>query len=306
MNFQNITYFLCTARERSFTRAAQKLFITQQTLSGQIAALERELGCRLFVRHVPLELTEEGKAFERYARSFERNYRAMKNEFSDWANHQRGTLSIGIAMTRGRMLLPALIDRFEKAYPLVSLEIMEDTNEALKNSLLNGETDLIIGDLPENIPGVETKIFYEEEVLLLLPKRLLSKLYGENYHALLTSIRRAEDLKPLESFPFLLGYPDDIMGRIAENLLRRSDLIPLVKCRSHNIEMLLDCCADGQGACFSPDSLLKATIRPEQLEEMEVLHFSSGTKYFIRFGWKEENDHWQLLKKFMEVALNEI
>ncbi len=302
MNFQNINYFLATASERSFTRAAEKLHITQQTLSGQIAALERELGFRLFVRHVPLELTEEGKAFERYAISFHRNYRAMVNEFADRAREKRGTLRIGIAMTRGRILLPEIIDRFEEAYPLVNLEILEDTNEALKNSLLAGDTDLMIGDLSEHIPGVQTKVFYEEEVVLLLPRLLLQKLYGGDYKNHLAKVFAEEDLHPLADCPFLLGYTNDIMGRIAENLLRRSDLIPLVKCRSHNIEMLLDCCVQGQGACFSPDALHQATLSAADLQEMEILHFSSGTKYPIRFGWKEENAQWKLLQQFVTVA----
>ncbi len=302
MNFQNINYFLATATERSFTRAAEKLHITQQTLSGQIAALERELGFRLFVRHVPLELTEEGKAFERYAISFHRNYRAMVNEFADRAHEKRGTLRIGVAMTRGRILLPEIIKRFEEAYPLVNLEIQEDTNEALKNSLLAGDTDLMIGDLSEHIPGVQTKVFYEEEVVLLLPRRLLQKLYGEDFKNKLQKVFEDEDLRPLANCPFLLGYPNDIMGRIAENLLRRSDLIPWVKCRSHNIEMLLDCCVQAQGACFSPDALHQATLTPEELQEMEILHFSSGTKYPIRFGWKEENAQWKLLQQFVAIA----
>ncbi len=302
MNFQNINYFLATATERSFTKAAEKLHVTQQTLSGQIAALERELGFRLFVRHVPLELTEEGKAFERYAISFHRNYRAMVNEFADRAKEQRGTLRIGIAMTRGRIVLPRLIERFEEAYPLVSLEIQEDTNEALKNSLLAGNLDLMIGDLSEHIPGVQTKVFYEEEVVLLLPRVLLHKLYGKNYQSQLEKVFAEEDLHALADCPFLLGYPNDIMGRIAENLLRRSDLIPLVKCRSHNIEMLLDCCAQGQGACFSPSAIYQATLSPAQRKDLEILHFSSGTTYAIRFGWKEENAQWKLLQRFVTIA----
>lgn len=57
MNFLSMDYFIMVAKERSFTKAAQRLGITQQTLSAHIANLEREIGCGLFIRHVPLELT---------------------------------------------------------------------------------------------------------------------------------------------------------------------------------------------------------------------------------------------------------
>ena len=67
MNFQSIQYFLQTAKKKSFSLAAQDLYITQQTLSASVASLEKELGCRLFVRHVPLELTYAGEVFLRHA-----------------------------------------------------------------------------------------------------------------------------------------------------------------------------------------------------------------------------------------------
>lgn len=70
MNFQSMTYFLTLVEERNFTRAAERLHVTQQTLSGHIAAVEREVGMKLFIRHVPLELTDGGEAFYRYARIF--------------------------------------------------------------------------------------------------------------------------------------------------------------------------------------------------------------------------------------------
>ena len=67
MNFDSLEYFTVLARERNFTRAAEALHITQQSLSSHIAALEKELNCPLVVRHVPLELTYAGQTFLRYA-----------------------------------------------------------------------------------------------------------------------------------------------------------------------------------------------------------------------------------------------
>ncbi len=57
MNFSSMEYFVALARERNFTWAAEQLHITQQSLSTHVAGLEKELGCQLLIRHVPLELT---------------------------------------------------------------------------------------------------------------------------------------------------------------------------------------------------------------------------------------------------------
>ena len=69
MNFHSLDYFLVLAREKNFTRAAEALHITQQSLSSHIANLERELNCTLLVRRTPLELTYAGRTFLRYAES---------------------------------------------------------------------------------------------------------------------------------------------------------------------------------------------------------------------------------------------
>lgn len=63
MNFQTMEYFTAVVEKRSFTKAAESLHITQQTLSAHIANLEKELGCALLIRHIPLELTYAGKYF---------------------------------------------------------------------------------------------------------------------------------------------------------------------------------------------------------------------------------------------------
>ena len=64
MNFQNLEYFLTTASEGNITRAAERLHVSQQALSNQIARLEQELGCRLFERKQNLELTYAGLQFK--------------------------------------------------------------------------------------------------------------------------------------------------------------------------------------------------------------------------------------------------
>ena len=102
MNFQSIQYFLQVARKRSFSQAAEELFITQQTLSASIASLEKELGCKLFVRHIPLELTYGGELFLQYARAFQQNYDRMERDFAEIGAGIRGRLRVGVAVNRGR------------------------------------------------------------------------------------------------------------------------------------------------------------------------------------------------------------
>ena len=77
MNLVTMDYFVALAEEKSFTRAAERLHVTQQTLSAHIAQTERELGSRLVNRKVPLTLTFAGERFLEYARSFQATRRVM-------------------------------------------------------------------------------------------------------------------------------------------------------------------------------------------------------------------------------------
>ena len=93
MNFSSMKYFTVLARERNFTRAAEQLHITQQSLSSHIAGLEKEFGCKLIIRHVPLELTYAGEVFLRYAKDF--SFQIKPNTISKQAlilNHISGAL----------------------------------------------------------------------------------------------------------------------------------------------------------------------------------------------------------------------
>ena len=110
MNFLSMKYFIALSEEKSFTRAAERLHITQQTLSAHMAGLEKEVGMKLFVRHVPLELTDGGEVFYRYARIFQRNELALRRELSDVSGSESGILRIGVAPARGQVLLPPSSD----------------------------------------------------------------------------------------------------------------------------------------------------------------------------------------------------
>ncbi|RHQ87845.1 LysR family transcriptional regulator [Clostridium sp. AF22-10] len=153
MNFQSMEYFAAVAKNRSFTRAADALHITQQTLSAHIAGIERELGCPLLIRHIPLELTYAGEVFLRYATEFNTKYDCMLHEFGDILNNQTGKLRIGIAFTRGHAIMPELIAAFQKEYPGVDVELVESSNDVLQKYLLDGTIDLAIANFQFAFPA---------------------------------------------------------------------------------------------------------------------------------------------------------
>ena len=176
MNFSSMDYFVMVARERSFSRAAERLHITQQTLSAHIAKLEGELGAKLLVRNIPLELTYAGEVFLEYALDLQRRVSSLEREFQDISENQRGLLRIGITYTRGDVVMPPLLMRFQSRYPNITVRLVGDINANFFGLLENGEIDLAIAPFPTAAPGIELVDFYQEEIVLLVPKDILARL----------------------------------------------------------------------------------------------------------------------------------
>lgn len=305
MTLTSMTYFVVLARERSFTKAAEQLHITQQSLSSHISSLERELGCKLLIRRVPLELTYAGKVFLRYASYFQQNISTMRQEFCDISGNQKGVLRIGVAFTRGRAIMPELIDIFQQKYPSISIELAEAANETLHKNLLNGEVDLAIANFPHALQGIALEYFYREEVVLLVSKKLIDDLYSGNAKQVLSDVRSG-NLSVLADCPVVMGDSADIAARIGLASIHEANIQPPIKAKSDNIETLLALCLRGVGACFCPENLARATLSDAQMETLNLIRLGKKGKYQIRFGYLKQSYQWSIISEFITTALGSL
>jgi len=305
MNFQSMDYFIMVAKKRNISKAAETLHITQQTLSGHIAALEKDLGCKLFVRHVPLELTYGGKVFLQYAVSFQKKYLALRHEFSDIAHNQKGKLRVGIGYARSRSFMPGIIIQFQQLHPQVEVEVIEDTNVALQKKLLNGELDIAIANFPDKIAGIRLLDFYEEEIVLFLADTLLQRIYGSQAENVLQRLNKHQELALLEPCPFLLNIEGNAVGRIARSIIEKADFQPTVVAQSGSVEMLLMLCVKGVGACFCPKNMAKLALTARQLSQLHLIHLKESVHYMTRFGIAEQSYQWKVINDFLSSALQQ-
>ena len=270
MNFSSLEYFQVLCQERNFTRASERLHLTQQSLSAHIAGLEKELGCQLIVRHVPLELTYGGEALLRYAKAFLKDHEAMRREFCDISQNQKGVLRVGAGAARGQVLLPKAVARFQKRFPHIRIDLTEGANDALHQALLQGTVDLAIADFPKALPGVVLRDFYREEVALVMDRAFLSSVFGPE----------------------------------ADRHRAFSIDLPLVAAQSHNVGMLLKLALSGVGGCFCPRNIVNATLTAEQKKTVLLFSLGERASYPIRFGFKESAYPWSVIDTFMNCAVD--
>lgn len=300
MNFNSLEYFIVLARERNFTRAADALHITQQSLSSHIAHLERELNAPLLVRCTPLELTYAGRTFLRYAQSLQQTRQDMAREFCDISENQKGELRIGIAYTRGHAIMPRLIPAFQREYPNVEVQLLEGSNEGLQRMLLDNTVDLAIANFPHALPGIELKNFYVEDLVLCLTDTLLERFPVDL--ALCTQHAAQGDFRPMQNLPFLYCSAEDVAGRIGRELFHASDFQPRRTIRSENVETLLALCDEGEGVCLCPRNLVHTAIPPERLSHLHILPLSDAARYPMHFGYHRRSYQWSMISEFIRIA----
>lgn len=173
MNFQNLESFLVLAEEGSVTRAAERLHVSQQALSGLLARLEKEAGSPLFFRRSGLELTYAGICLQRAAIQILDIQRQTIAAMQDIRESRRGALRIGVSHTRGQSILPLLLPTFSQLYPLVELTIFEGSTTVLEEDLSKGLIDVLIGFAPFTPDCAEYAPLMQEKMYLVGQRELL-------------------------------------------------------------------------------------------------------------------------------------
>ena len=148
MNFLHLKYFLMVAEELNITRAAERLYISQQSLSNHISNMERELDVKLFTRSPKLSLTYAGGLLVETATQILDLYSQYQTKVGDINRHYLGMLRVGISHTCGLALMPDILPKFRQEFPLVEFSLFEGNSTQLEDELSHGRVDLIIRAIP--------------------------------------------------------------------------------------------------------------------------------------------------------------
>jgi LysR family hydrogen peroxide-inducible transcriptional activator len=163
MTITQLEYVVAVATYKSFVAAAEKCFVTQPTLSMQIQKLEDELGIRLFDRNKhPIAITEMGIAIVEQSKSILSECNKIQELIQSQQDTLIGTFKLAVIPTIAPYTLPALLERYSKAYPDVKLYVKEmETNQILA-ALRNNEIDAGLVSTPLEQNGIkEYPLFYE-------------------------------------------------------------------------------------------------------------------------------------------------
>ncbi|MFD1095641.1 LysR substrate-binding domain-containing protein [Salegentibacter chungangensis] len=170
MTITQLHYVLAVAEHKNFTKAAQKVFVTQPTLSMQIQKLEEELDVQIFDRSKkPIQLTETGQKIVQQARNIVNESDRIQDIVDQQKGFVGGIFRLGVIPTVMPTLLPMFISNFIKKYPKVKLKIEELHTEAIIEKLKEGHLDAAIAATPLELEGIKENVLYYEPFVGYIP-----------------------------------------------------------------------------------------------------------------------------------------
>lgn len=171
MTITQLQYVLAVAEHQNFTKAAQKVFVTQPTLSMQIQKLEDELDIQIFDRSKkPIQLTETGRKIVNQARNIVNESDRIQDIVDQQKGFIGGVFRLGVIPTVMPTLLPMFLLNFIKKYPKVKLKIEELNTEAILEKLKEGHLDAAIAATPLELPGIKEQVLYYEPFVAYIPE----------------------------------------------------------------------------------------------------------------------------------------
>lgn len=226
MDLKELNYIVTIAEEGSISRAAEKLYMAQSSLSQALQIYEAGLGISLFMRTTRgVRPTPAGEAFLSHARQILKHYHLAQNEAWDIENLKGGQLVFGISTFRGTYLLPPVLKKFHARYPGIHVELKEMDSIDLENQIVEGLLDLALIAAPPVRLNENVEFLMKDEVMLVTtadhPVLAYAKPCKEHPE------QAWIDLKDTASFEYILGAPSTVLGRLARDFIKKAGFTPL-------------------------------------------------------------------------------
>ena len=165
---RRLQVFYTVAKQLSFTKAAETLFMTQPAVTFQVKQLEEQFNARLFDRsHGRISLTPAGELVFEYAERILKLSRELDSRMAEMSGEVAGPLLIGASLTNGEFILPQVIGAFQTRYPRVTMHLTVGNSETIVNRVADHSLDVGFIESPFHLPNLETQTICEDELVVI-------------------------------------------------------------------------------------------------------------------------------------------
>lgn len=283
MTDKEILYISTIAQCSSITKASEKLFISQPSLTQALHRIEAEWGVELFLRgQGGLRLTEAGRIYLHAAGQIADLYQQMQQEVGETSIRMQGQIRLGITPFQGGILLPSFLSQYHKRFPQMKLSVVENTSSQLEELILNGQLDLAVLHSPVNDYRLGYDALYREDFYLAVP------IFNKE-HASVESEYPVITPKILAKQKLIMLSSCQRIRQVADSICLTAGIKPKIQYTTSNLMTALGMTARGLGSTFIPQSFAR---------------FFAGS-YPMAFFWfpAEWNAGWTLMVAYPRNAL---
>ena len=308
--FEKYKYVLAVYKEQSITGAANKLFISQPSLSVAIRSIEKKIGCPLFERSGSgVRPTEVGMAYIAAAQKIQFEEDAFRKQFEDINGLQTGRLVIGGSNYLSSDVIPQLVSRFRRLYPGVELVPVEANSVHLREMLSNEEVDLVIDNFEDYPDLVECYPLLEEHILLCLPgdrpihqslkqfRILPESIYADP--GCLTAVTPL-DISVFRDEPFVLLKSGNDMFDRGMQIFDTGNVVPNVVFSVDQLNISFALAESGSGACLITDTFFKYRKHSTDTVLYKINHPAAGRTLHI--AHKKNRYCTRAMTEFINIA----
>lgn len=242
IKYRQLQYFLAAAESLHFSKAAESLYVTQPTLSHQLAELETQVGAALFERTgKAIRLTHAGGVFRDYARRSLEEIEAGLNALAELDGLQRGELRIGVNQAFVDRLIPPVLSQFLRSYPGIMLHVSDLTTRQIERQLAEGQLDVGLAIVSTSAEDIEVEPLLQESlVLVVAPDHGLAH-------------RAQVSFADLEGTALALLKRDYATRQLIDSYFEEAGVVPTVACETNTIDLMRNLVAASGLATIMPE-----------------------------------------------------
>lgn len=249
MHIENVEYIIAIAEEKSLSKAADRLLISQPALSQYLKKLEQELDTKLFYRSKnELFLTDAGRIYVNGARLVSNIYYQALEEIKTLKQNERKQISIMYSKAYIPAISTLILPEFQKKHPDIYVQALDGNAGIAKDYLINGLIQLGIfstGELSHSI--LEYIPLYQDELLLAISKKHpCAQIFSET----------GVDFEQIKQEAVILSHPESYSRQLEEKILAENRFSPSRVYETSDFSASRHMMCDGKGIAFLPRSLV--------------------------------------------------
>jgi len=289
-SMNSLLVFHEVAKHKSFSKAAEALFISQPAVTKHIRNLELKVGMGLVQRGKGrFVLTDAGKILFKYTQKISSHLMEMENVLGNLQKDHHGLLKIGTTESYSKCLIPKLLSGFQNSFPSIKIALDVGNSEEIEKGLITYRSDLALIGVTKVSSKFEWIPFLREELVLIVsPIHPLGK-------------RQMVSLKELEEYPLIIRAKGSTTRRILLQAFKVLDIYPSLLIEANSSEFIKQWVSEGKGVSV----IVKRTVEDEEKRGMiktvpllEKLHLDVAFLYL-----KEERSN-PSIKTFVDYIEN--